>query len=354
MRRPLALVLLPSRDMSTNARLLGGVAVAAGLVAGLRAWQRARRRIDIAGRTVLVIGGSRGLGLALAREFGRRGARVAIGARDADTLERAAADLAGRGITARAIACDVADGESVERAIAQTADAFGGPDILVNVAGVIEVGPLETMTPSDWHEAMAINFWGPLHAMLAVAPRMRARGGGRIVNIVSIGGKVPVPHLVPYSASKFALGGVSEGVATEFAADGIDVTTVYPGLMRTGSPRHALFKGKHRAEYAWFTIADSLPGLSVDADRAARQIVDACRDGDPHVIVGMPARLATLAHAIVPGLTIDLLRLAHRLLPAAGGIGQVRARGRESQSALAPSPLTMLTERAARRYNQTG
>jgi NAD(P)-dependent dehydrogenase (short-subunit alcohol dehydrogenase family) len=335
-----------------NARLAAKVAVGAGIVAGVRAWRRARRRIDLTDRSVLIIGGSRGLGLALAREFGRRGARVAIGARDADTLDRAAADLRERGIANRAITCDVTDRESVERAIAETAEAYGGPDILVNVAGVIEVGPLETMTPSDWHEAMAINFWGPLQATLSVARGMRERGGGRIVNIVSIGGKVPVPHLLPYTASKFAFGGVSEGVAAELAADGIVVTTVYPGLMRTGSPRHALFKGQHRAEHAWFTIADSLPGLSVDADRAARTIVDACRDGDPHVVIGLPARVAALAHTLMPDLTIDLLRVAHRLLPKAGGIGQVRARGRESESAWAPSPLTALTERAAARLNQ--
>ena len=333
-------------------RRLTRVAVAAGILAGVRAWRRTRRRIDLADRSVLILGGSRGLGLALAREFGRHRARVAICGRDAATLERAAADLTGLGITARAIRCDVADGETVERAIAEVAEAFGGPDVLVNVAGVIEVGPLSTMTPSDWHEAMAINFWGPLHAMLAVAPRMRARGGGRIVNIVSIGGKVPVPHLLPYVASKFALGGASEGIAAELAADGILVTTVYPGLMRTGSPRNALFKGRHRAEYAWFTIADSLPGLSVDADRAARRIVEACRHGDPHVMIGAPARLAALAHALAPDLTLEALRVAHRLLPGPGGIGEVRARGRESESAWAPSPLTALTERAARRYNQ--
>src|SRR5438105_6875199 len=122
---------------------------------------------------------------------------------------------------------------------------------------------------------------------------MRRRRACRSVNGPSIGGKVSMPHLLPYNASKFALVGLSEGLRAELAKDGIVVTTVCPGLMRTGSPRNANFKGQHRAEYAWFAISDSLPGASMSVERAARQILDACKRGDAEVVLSLPAKLAT-------------------------------------------------------------
>src|SRR5438270_7691587 len=106
---------------------------------------------------------------------------------------------------------------------------------------------------------------------------MRRRREGRIVNISSIGGKLSMPHLVPYGASKFALTGLSEGMRVELRKDGVFVTTVCPGLMRTGSPVNADFKGKHREEYSWFSISDSLPLLTMSAERAAGQIIGAMK-----------------------------------------------------------------------------
>src|SRR5439155_26253999 len=143
----------------------------------------------------------------------------------------------------------------------------------------------------DYQESMDVHFWGPLHAMNAVLPLMRARGGGRIVNISSIGGKVGVPHLAPYCASKFALVGLSESAAAELRKDNIYLTTVCPGLMRTGSARNALFKGRNEQEYTWFTLSGSLPGMSQCAERAARRIVNACRWGEPELITSLPAAL---------------------------------------------------------------
>src|SRR5204863_5194639 len=123
----------------------------------------------------------------------------------------------------------------------------------------------------------------PLFTTLSVLPAMRRQGEGRIVNISSIGGKIAVPHLLPYDASKFALTGFSEGLRAELLKDGIYVTTVCPGLMRTGSPRNADFKGQHEAEYAWFSIGDSLPGMSMSAEAAAERIVTAFRQGEAEV-----------------------------------------------------------------------
>lgn len=337
-----------------------GLVWAGAAVGGLLLARTLLRRVcayDLTGKTVLITGGSRGLGLVLAREFAKEGARLAICARDPRELERARADLAARGAEVLAFPCDVSEREQVRELVRLTVKRFGSLDVLVNNAGVIQVGPVEVMTLADYEEAMRIHFWGPLFAIFEALPEMRRQGGGRIVNISSIGGRIGVPHLVPYSASKFALVGLSEGLRAELSKDGIVVTTVCPGLMRTGSPRNAIFKGRHRAEYAWFSISDSLPVTSIRAERAARQIVEACRRGDAELVITTQAKLAVRFRALFPELTADLLSLMNLLLPAArdqDSIGARRAKGEASTSKLSPSWLTTLTERAAARNNEIG
>jgi hypothetical protein len=181
---------------------------------------------------------------------------------------------------------------------------------------------------------------------------MRRRGEGRIVNIASVGGKISAPHLVPYNASKFALVGLSEGLRAELAKDGIVVTTVCPGLMRTGSPPRAWFKGKHRAEHAWFSISDALPLLSMNAERAARKILAACKRGDAEVVLTIPAKIGVLIHDLFPGLTADALGLINRLLPGPGGIATDWAEGKDSESSASPSFATTLSDRAAEANNE--
>ena len=207
------------------------------------------------------------------------------------------------------------------------------------------------MTLDDYQESLSTHLWGPLYTMMAVLPEMRSRKEGRIVNISSIGGLVSVPHLVPYCTGKFALAGLSEGVRAEALKDGVCVTTVYPGLMRTGSPRNAYFKGKHRAEYAWFSISDAMPLFSVSAERAARAIVSACERGSARLVISLPAKIAAAAFHLIPG-SATALALVERMLPGPGGIGSQRAPGKESTSFLSPSPLTALNERAAVRNNE--
>lgn len=309
---------------------------------------------DFRGRVVLITGGSRGLGLVLARQLAAEGARLAICARDSDELARAAADLSNRGADVLAIECDVTSREQIQRMVRTVTARWGPVDVLINNAGVIQSGPLEVMTQEDYEEAMKVHFWGPLWFIQAVLPDMKRERSGRVVNISSIGGKISVPHLVPYCASKFALVGLSEGLRAELAKDGVVVTTVCPGLMRTGSPRNAYFKGQHRIEYAWFAISDALPLVSIDAERAARRIINACRYGDGEVVLSLQAKLAVLVHDLAPGLTADVLGLVNRALPGPGGIGTNRARGSESESALAPSLLTTLNDRAAVRNNEMG
>jgi short-subunit dehydrogenase len=323
-----------------------------GTLFAVRAAVRSQRRYDLRGKVALVTGGSRGLGLVLARELARQGMRLAICARQEDEVKRAYQDLANRGAHVLAITCDVTKPGQVDSLVNTVLGRFGEVHVLINNAGTIEVGPMETMTRADYEEAMNTHFWAALDTIHAVLPQMRARGDGRIVNITSIGGKVSVPHLLPYGASKFALVGLSEGLRAELLKDRIYVTTVCPGLMRTGSPRNAIFKGQHQAEYTWFSISDALPIFSISAERAARTILRAFKYGDPEVLLSLPTKAAVWFHGLFPGLTADLMALTNRLLPAPGGIGSARAKGRESESALSPSWLTTLSDRAAERNNE--
>ncbi len=307
---------------------------------------------DLKDKTVLITGGSRGLGLVMAREFAREGARLVLCARDQEELEQARLDLESRGAEVMVVPCDVTNQQDVKSMIAAVYPRFGAVDVLVNNAGVIQVGPLEVMTHEDFELAMRAHFWGPLNTIFAVLPSMRARKTGRIVNISSIGGKVSVPHLVPYSASKFALVGLSKGLRAELMKDGIKVTTVCPGLMRTGSPRNADFKGKHQFEYAWFSISDSLPLLTVSAENAARQVVDACKRGQAELVISVPAKIAVLLDSLFPEATSQMLAVANRLLPEPGGVGTERMKGRDSTSTWSPSWVTTLNEKAALRNNE--
>jgi NAD(P)-dependent dehydrogenase (short-subunit alcohol dehydrogenase family) len=325
----------------------------AGVYAAATAAVRWSRRFDFRGRAVLITGGSRGLGLLLAREFAAEGARVAICGRDVEDLERAVEDLAGRGAEIVAVPCDVTDQAQVNRMVGEVVSRLGGIDVLVNNAGTITVAPVEHMTISDYEEAMRTHFYGPLYTTTAALPHLKRRGAGRIVNVSSIGGKVAVPHLLPYSASKFALTGWSEGLRAELQKDNIYVTTVCPGLMRTGSPRNAHFKGRHREEYAWFHVSDALPLTAMHARRAARKIVSACRTGQAEVILSVQAKLAAKLYALFPGFSAQTAGLLNEyVLPAPGGVGPIKVPGKQSESPVTRSWVTGLSRQAAQANNQ--
>ncbi|REJ97940.1 MAG: SDR family NAD(P)-dependent oxidoreductase [Planctomycetota bacterium] len=181
---------------------------------------------------------------------------------------------------------------------------------------------------------------------------MRSHKFGRILNIASLGGKRAVPHMLPYAASKFALVGLSTGLRTELASDSILVTTVCPGLMRTGSPRNATFKGRHRDEFAWFSIADSVPLLSMNADLAAKRILRTCQDGVAEATIVGPLNFSASLARLFPNLASEALTLMAKLLPDKGGIGRNEAKGRQSESVWSPSILTTLTDQAAQRNNE--
>src|SRR5947208_13230752 len=316
-----------------------------------RAW---RSRFSFAGKVVLISGGSRGLGLILARQISSEGGKVALLARDADELERAKAELIMRGGEVLAVQCDLLERSQIQAAVAEILTCYGKIDVLFNNAGIIQVGPNENMEQQDFERAMSVHFWAPLLLIMGVLPAMRARRCGRIINSCSIGGKVAVPHLVPYCASKFALTGLSDALRTELARDNISVTTVAPGMMRTGSHVNAKFKGRREAEFAWFSASAGMPLISMNAERAARKILAACRRGQPSLTLTFAARGLISANALFPNLTGHAMKLVNRFLP-----GSTSAQGDEAQAGgqirrRVPNWLTYLADRATERNNEAG
>jgi short-subunit dehydrogenase len=323
---------------------------------GALGWRVATRvrAPTLEGQVAIVTGGSRGLGLLLARELAAQGCQLALVARDADELERARADLRARGVEPLTIPCDVGDQTQVALAVEATLERFSRIDVLVNNAGLITVGPVASMTLEDFEEAMRVMYWGTVYTSLAVLEHMRPRQSGRIVNITSIGGKVSVPHLLPYSSAKFAAVGFSEGLRAELAGTGISVTTVVPGLMRTGSHINAMFHGDAEREFSLFSLAASLPVVSMDAERAARRIVQAARCRDAELILSLPARALALGHGVAPGLTTEALSLVNRAFLPHDAHGKAQP-GHEAEQQLDSSALAALTtlgSRAARHFGQ--
>ncbi|HMG03908.1 MAG TPA: SDR family oxidoreductase [Chthoniobacterales bacterium] len=329
---------------------LGGAALAGCLIS-----RATRRTCSFAKKVVLITGGSRGLGLVLARQFCQEGARVALLARDSDELARARDELIRGGGEAITISCDLLDPIQIASAVQQVVDHFGGIDVVINNAGIIEVGPLEHMQREDFERAMNLHFWAPFQLIMKALPHLRRRGEGRIVNIASIGGKVAVPHLAPYCASKFALVGLSDALRTELARDNIHVTTVTPGMMRTGSHVNAKFKGNHRAEYSWFAMSAALPLVSLKAERAAAKIISACRRGAPSLTIPFSTRTLIIGNAMFPNLVGSAMKIANSVLPPPGDPDgdTLRSGGESRANASIPGWLSRFADRASVKNNET-
>jgi short-subunit dehydrogenase len=303
-------------------------------------------------QVVVITGGSRGLGFAIAQEFAGRGAKLVICGRDPEILHEAEQRLLAMRTEVLAVQCDIAQQYEAENLIRQATERFGRVDVLVNNAGQIAVGPIESQTIGDFQDAMNTMFWGMVYTTMAVLPQMTGRGTGHVVNITSVGGKVAVPHLIPYCSAKFAAVGFSEGIHAELAKNNIKVTTVVPGLMRTGSHANAVFKGDHQKEYSWFSLGATLPVSAMDAHRAARRIVDATARGTAELTLSISAKALALAHGVAPGTISDVLGIANRLMPGTGNRDPHRFTGKESETAVSRSFLTGLGRAAGRELNQ--
>jgi short-subunit dehydrogenase len=308
----------------------------------------------------LVAGASRGLGLLISRELGRRGHRLVICARSAAELETARVTLAAEGLQVRTAVCDVADAAAVTALVESVEQQDGPIEVAVLVAGVIQVGPLASLNRGHFTEAIDIMLWGPINLALAVVGPMRGRGHGRIGIITSIGGLVPVPHLLPYSTAKFGAVGFSSGLRAELAGTGVKVTTVAPGLMRTGSHLRAEFTGNQEAEYGWFAPSASLPVLAMRPEKAAKRIVDGVLAGRAYVLLSVLTKVAARVHGLAPSTTAAFLGVAARLLPGGSPAQSASTRqGHEVEAGLRPAAaavlkvLTLFGRASARRLNQS-
>jgi NAD(P)-dependent dehydrogenase (short-subunit alcohol dehydrogenase family) len=298
--------------------------------------------------TAVVVGGSRGLGLAVARELVEQGYRPVLLARDEAELDKARDEL-GHGTSTRT--CDVRDRTRLAAVLGEV-DAESPVEALFYVSGIITVAPAEELTLADFEESVDVMQLGMVAAVWAVLPAMRRRGRGRIGLVTSIGGRVAPPHLLAYSSAKFGAVGFGEGLAAELAGSGVTATVFAPGLMRTGGHEHAVFDGEPAREYGWFATAAGLPVVSADADHAARVFVRGVLAGRPHVSLTPLARIGYRVHGLAPATTVRLMGLANRLLPGPSRSGGRRAgRGidREQHGPVKGAVLAM-SRRAARRH----
>lgn len=186
---------------------------------------------EIQGKVIAISGASSGIGEATARLLAERGAKLMLGARRTDRLEKLVTDIEAAGGTARFQALDVTDRNDFERFIAATVDAFGRIDVLVNNAGIMPLSPYMALKVDEWDQMVDVNIKGVLYGIAAALPRMKAQGSGQFVNISSIGGHRVWPTCGVYSATKFAVRALSEGLRLEH--DDIRVTIISPGVVES-------------------------------------------------------------------------------------------------------------------------
>lgn len=316
-----------------TAAAVTGTGVAAATVGtavlGTLAFRALRGKQLPEGAVIVITGGSRGLGLAIASRFSHRPVRLVLASRHREELEHAQAGLLASHPHLHPedfylVPADLSQPAECRRLIAEAIARFGRIDVLINNAGIIEVGPIEAQTVEAFERAMQVNFFSALYTTWAALPHLLAQtelDGSRhraaIVNIASIGSKVAVPHMLPYSAAKFALVGFSEGLHAELRHKGIRVTTVCPGLMRTGGEEHAQFVGDTEAERKWFNFAATTPGLSVSAKYAASRIYAAVVSGRAEITISPQAWLAARVAGACPETVQRLNALVNRFgLPA--------------------------------------
>lgn len=247
---------------------------------------------DPRGRVALVTGASSGIGAATARVLADAGLRVALCARRKDRLERLGAELTARGHEATLHAVDVTDPLAVRAMVDDVAARWGRLDVLINAAGRGFAATVEQTTAEELRDLMELNVVAVLGATRAVLPIMRRQGSGHIVNISSVVGRRAVPYRSAYSATKFALGALSEALRVELTGTGIAVTLVYP--IRTTETEFAEVEVQ---KVPWRPM-----GPVQSAERVARSILRCVRRPRPEVYPYWPVRILAVMSVLAPGL----------------------------------------------------
>ena len=249
-----------------------------------------RQQIRIAGRktlrklenkVVIVTGASSGIGAAIARLFAAEGASLALASRAIDKLESLASELGPRAV---AIETDVTDPAQIQEMTRRCVERFGRIDILVNNAGVGMYGGIAEIPLARLQQLIATNWLGPIHAIQTVVPHMRRQGGGQIINVSSIAGKVVIPWMTAYAGTKFALNALSDGLRMELKQDRIEVINVCPGRIRTPFPDNA-FKNPSAQSFHPGGISPGAGGESRSAGFPARLPGNCCPRIQPRALV---------------------------------------------------------------------
>ncbi|MEM8503499.1 MAG: SDR family oxidoreductase [Cyanobacteria bacterium P01_D01_bin.1] len=254
---------------------------------------------------VLITGASQGTGKATALKFAAEGWDVTLAARRADRLEAFAGQIEAMGRKAIALPTDVSSPEQVTTLVEKSLATFGKIDALVNNAGICLTGPMINTSLEDWHRIFDTNLWGYVHTIQAVLPAMLSSGKGSIVNVGSIGGKVPMPNMTAYCASKYALTGMTETLRLELAPKGIHVGIVHPGVIDSDFLERAMFRGGSDEEVdgrqqQMSQVLQS--GLASQPEEIAETIWKTVQKEQNEVVVGMSA-IATSLNRFFPQLT---------------------------------------------------
>ena len=256
---------------------------------------------ELAGRTAFVTGGASGIGLALGRALAEAGMQIMLADIEPAPLATAVESLKGIGPDVRGVVCDVADPGSVDHAAKMSFEAFGKVHLICNNAGVVSSGGIDNISLGEWRWVMDVNMMGVLHGIHAFLPHMRAHGeGGHILNTASMAGMLNRLGFSPYSASKFAVVSMSEGLATELKPLGIGVSVLCPGFVRTRimeSQRHrpqrygaALTADSKGAKNVTIVKLTELVNAGIDPANVARRAVSAIRNDELYVFTHLERR----------------------------------------------------------------